>query len=255
MTLNITSLIQQKPHLKDPLKLYEKVQAFTESVRDLLLQRKPDQRSLERKAYPPESIDPILKHLSSVFEMPEGSLTPLNEAMKLGEIDFTRLPFHEVPAFSLPYPEEELTTLLFVLSKPYFLRLHDICDLNISTWEEGRCPVCSAKPSLSSIDKERPRQLYCSFCGTHGFSDHAGCPLCMNSETAKMKLLTFDGEEGYRIDTCDACGSYIKTVEAEHLNSMTPDVADLLSLPLDIVVQEKGYVRHSPNPIGLLRMV
>ena len=143
--MNIESLIHRKPHLKDPLKLYEKVQAFIESVRDLLLQRTSDQRSLERKAYPPESIDPILKHLSSVFEMPEGSLTPLNEAMKLGEIDFTRLPFHEVPAFSLPYPEEELTTLLFVLSKPYFLRLHDICDLNISTWEEGRCPVCSAK--------------------------------------------------------------------------------------------------------------
>jgi formate dehydrogenase maturation protein FdhE len=35
---------------------------------------------------------------------------------------------------------------------------------------------------------------------------------------------------------------------------MTPDLADLISLPLDIVVQEKGYKRPSPNAIGMVRM-
>jgi hypothetical protein len=27
-----------------------------------------------------------------------------------------------------------------------------------------------------------------------------------------------------------------------------------MSLPLDLVVQEKGYVRRAPNPLGMLRM-
>jgi formate dehydrogenase maturation protein FdhE len=36
---------------------------------------------------------------------------------------------------------------------------------------------------------------------------------------------------------------------------MTPDIADLISLPLDFVAQEKKYVRLSPNPIGLMRMI
>jgi formate dehydrogenase maturation protein FdhE len=32
------------------------------------------------------------------------------------------------------------------------------------------------------------------------------------------------------------------------------DNLDILSLPLDIVVQEKGYKRLSPNPVGMMRM-
>jgi len=35
---------------------------------------------------------------------------------------------------------------------------------------------------------------------------------------------------------------------------MTSDLADLISLPLDIVIQEKGYKRSSPNPIGMVKM-
>jgi formate dehydrogenase maturation protein FdhE len=38
------------------------------------------------------------------------------------------------------------------------------------------------------------------------------------------------------------------------LSRMGPEVADLMSLPLDIVVQEKGFQRRSPNPIGMRKI-
>jgi formate dehydrogenase maturation protein FdhE len=35
---------------------------------------------------------------------------------------------------------------------------------------------------------------------------------------------------------------------------MTVDLADLASLPLDIVAQGKGYSRPTPNPISLKKI-
>ncbi len=255
MALNIEVFIRQKPHLEGPFRLYGKILAFSKAAREVLIQMNEGLHSPDLNAYPPDSIEPILRHFASIIGMPDDSLTPLQQALELGEIDFTRLPFHEVPAFSLPYSEEDLGTLLFILSKPYFLSLKDASGLHPGHWKEGRCPVCHAKPSLSSLDEEQARRLSCSFCTMTGEFDRISCPLCLNSDTSRMNMVTFDGEEGFSIYTCDACGSYIKGVEAGMLANMTPDIADLLSLPMDIVMQEKGYVRHAPNPIGMVRMI
>jgi formate dehydrogenase maturation protein FdhE len=43
-------------------------------------------------------------------------------------------------------------------------------------------------------------------------------------------------------------------VEAEQLSRYSPDLADLVSLPLDMVIQQKGYKRRSPNPLGMMNM-
>ena len=59
------------------------------------------------------------------FDLPEGTLAPFKQAMEVREIDFTRLPFGEVPSFSLPYAEDDLSMLLYLLSKPWFLSLGD----------------------------------------------------------------------------------------------------------------------------------
>jgi len=120
-------------------------------------------------------------------------------------------------------------------------------------WEEGRCPVCGARSSLVSAAGENVRRFHCSFCGTVGHGP-AGCPVCLAGDAAQQRLFAFEGEEGFRVQTCEVCRSYVKVVEEDLLSGMTPDLADLISLPLDIVIQEKGFKRSSPNPIGMVRM-
>jgi FdhE protein len=246
---SIDEIISKKPHLTDPLRFYEKAMKFTDAIAELRIPSRPD-----LNAYPPEFADQILQCFSALFELPEGSLSPLKQALELGEIDFRRLPLLEVPAFSLPYPEDDLTLLLFLISRPYFLGMRDRGPANGRRWEEGRCPVCSARPSLTSPTHEDRRQLHCSFCGTVGYDDTMGCPLCLTVDAAKQNIFSFDGEDGFTVHTCGGCRSYVKTVDEQVLARMTPDIADLLSLPLDIVIQEKGFKRSSPNPIGMVRM-
>jgi hypothetical protein len=140
----IEDIIREKPHLTDPFRFYEKALKFTESVRELRLPA-----SRETHSYPRESVDRIFDLFSATFQFPEGTLSPLKQAMGLNEIDLTRLPLGEIPAFSLPYPEDDLTMLLFLISKPYFLGLREAQSLDSRFWEEGKCPVCGARPSIS----------------------------------------------------------------------------------------------------------
>lgn len=253
MRMNIDELIAKKPHLTDLFRFYERTATFSRAVRELL-SAAPAFNAIEMSSYPRSVIDPVFQHFSVLTEVPQDMLAPLKRAMEVGDIDFTRLPFREVPAFSLPYPEDDLAMLLFLLSRPYFSLLREARPMNGQAWEQGRCPVCSGQPTLLSHGPDNPRQLHCSYCETTGPPASGGCPVCLNDDDQKRSRLTFDGEEGFTITTCGHCRSYVKTVDAAMLRSVTPDMADLMSLPLDLVVQEKSYARSAPNPLGILRM-
>lgn len=253
MHMTIDELIAQKPHLTDLFRFYERATTFNRVVRELLAAEQSSPDSTMR-SYPPSVIEPVFQNFAVLTEVPQDMLDPLRRAMEVGDIDLTRLPLHEVPAFSLPYPEDDLAMLLFLLSRPYFSLLRDARPLDGQAWEQAKCPVCSGQPALLSNGPDGPTRLHCSYCGTTGPIASAGCPVCLNDEDRKRSRLTFEGEEGFTITTCDHCRSYVKTVDAAVLRSTTPDVADLISLPLDLVVQEKGYARRAPNPLGMLRM-
>jgi FdhE protein len=246
---SIEDIIAKKPLLENTLRFYERSIQFTDAVKAFVTTPRPG-----LNAYPPELIGKIVERFLSVVVLPEGSLSPLQQALELGEIDFMRLPLLEVPAFSLPYPEDDLTMILFLFSRPYFLRMHDAFPHDDRYWVDGKCPVCGARPSLLSVSPEGLHRQHCSFCGTTGRCDAAGCPVCNNKDTSLLNTFFVKKEKGFTVRACELCKAYVKIMNSRLLDSVTPDLADLMSLPLDIMVQEKGYKRSSPNPIGMLRM-
>jgi len=245
----IEEIIAKRPHLADTLWFYERSMLFTDAVKALGMPLRPG-----LSAYAPEFVERIVERFLPVVDLPEGSLSPLKQALELGEIDFTRLPMLEVPAFSLPYTEDDLTMLLFLLSRPFFLGQHDALPRNDRVWNEGRCPVCGARPSLLSVSIEGLHRQHCPFCGTTGRCGAVGCPVCFTRDSALLNTFCIKKEKGFTVRACDSCKSYVKIVDGKLLGRMTPDLADLISLPLDVVVQKKGYKRPSPNPIGMVRM-
>ncbi len=245
----IEEMIKERPHLIDPLSFYDKALRFFDAA-----ERLPLLQGSLRASYPRQVLNTIFERFSSFLALPEGHLSPLKQAMELGEIDFTRLPLGETPAFSLPYPEDDLTMLLFLMSKPYFLALREASPMDNRTWEGGKCPLCGGLPSLSWIGADDQRLVSCSYCGTQGYGIRSGCQICRSTDAAKQNILVYEREDGFQINTCDLCRSYVKTVDADLIARITPDLADLIGLPLDIIVQEKGYVRRSPNPLGMRKM-
>ncbi|MBU1564295.1 MAG: formate dehydrogenase accessory protein FdhE [Proteobacteria bacterium] len=254
MTIEIQALIDKRPHLKDPLELYARWQRFHHETAALL----PKERAMsstDSKGYPRDIAAQVFQLFVSIFDLPGMEFEPLGQALADGDIDFMRLPLNEIPALlDLSCSDEELTKVLFLFARPYFLALRETFPLDGSEWKGGRCPLCSAQAALASIIEGPKRLLHCSFCGTTGPYRFIGCPNCESTDTATLNTIVSEDEPGFRIATCDACHTYVKVVENPALKEMAIDLADLASIPLDIVAQDKGYARMAPNPISLKKM-
>lgn len=256
MTIDIQSLIEQRPHLKDPLALYAQWQRFHHEVSELLPKGKSVLSVEDSQAYPRASIGALFQLFVSIFNLPGKALDPLCRLLEKGEIDFMQFPQGKFPELSvaLPYTKEELAGLLFLFSRSYFLALPQIFPLDGSQWVNGHCPLCSAHPALTSVMEGPKRNLHCSFCGTSGPYRFIGCPNCETVDSTQLNTILSDDEPGFRIVTCDACQTYVKAIEQPFITRMGFDLADMASLPLDIIAQEKGYARLAPNPISLTKM-
>jgi FdhE protein len=122
-------------------------------------------------------------------------------------------------------------------------------ELDPETWRKGHCPVCGSLPSLSLLKGEEGRRyLLCSFCGYEWRMDRLCCPACDNKEQESLGYFCGEGEETFRIDLCDACHHYIKTIDYRSLEESDPSLEDLATLHLDVLAAQKGYRRAVPNP-------
>ena len=122
-------------------------------------------------------------------------------------------------------------------------------ELDPETWRKGHCPVCGSLPSLSLLKGEEGRRyLLCSFCGYQWRTDRLSCPACDNKDQGALHYFCGEGEEAFRIDLCDACHHYIKTIDYRNLEESDPCLEDLATLHLDILASEKGYKR--PDGVG-----
>ncbi len=246
--MSLKEIIEKRPHLRETLLLYEKVMQFESGVMNIgiIVQR-------EDVCYQVSDIENIVRLFSDIFEVPLENLLPFIDSMMEGRIDFTRLPLNEIPSFLLPYHEDESGMFLFIISRPFFKILGSLYGEDIGTWEDGRCIVCRSVPAMSSLFDGK-RILHCSFCGKMGYFRRMECPSCGDFDPSNHKIITVQDEEGFRIDICETCGTYMKTINREMENLYTVDVADLISLPLDIIAQGRGYRRKSPNPLGMINM-
>jgi FdhE protein len=113
-----------------------------------------------------------------------------------------------------------------------------------SGWSEGYCPVCGKEPKIGEIreEEEGKRYLFCHQCGSKWYFHRIKCPFCGNEEQHSLAYFEVEGEERYRVDVCNKCRRYIKTVELPK-SSEEPnlDVEDIATLHLDMIAYDEGY--------------
>ena len=123
--------------------------------------------------------------------------------------------------------------------------------VDLKNWLKGYCPVCGSAPQISELKDEGRRFFVCSFCMFQWPSERLKCPYCENADHAKLQYLYEEGQEAYRVDVCDNCKQYIKTVDSRKLD-YEPDLPleDIMTIHLDILASENGYKRPVPNLWG-----
>jgi FdhE protein len=121
------------------------------------------------------------------------------------------------------------------------------------SWWRAYCPICGSKPVMAElVGQERKRFLICSCCGYEWRFKRIQCPFCENEDRHKFKyLFTEEEDRAYRVETCQKCKKYIKTVDAEELDEeFIPSVEDVGTLYLDVLAKKEGYER-GVHPLGL----
>jgi FdhE protein len=117
-----------------------------------------------------------------------------------------------------------------------------------ASWEKGYCPVCGSQPALAQLDAEGRRFLFCSFCWHRWPAPRTACPFCGNGDPGRLAYLYSDEEPEHRLDLCDGCRKYLKTVDARNLSRpFYPPLEQVATLHLDLKAAESGYESLLPS--------
>ena len=119
--------------------------------------------------------------------------------------------------------------------------------LNTDEWSGNSCPICGREPLISRIENESGKKwLSCSLCFMEWKFKRIGCPFCENEDQELLRYFFVENDEAYwaahRVDVCEKCKRYIKTVDARKMYQVKNLFVEYLStLPLDFVAIKEGY--------------
>jgi FdhE protein len=119
---------------------------------------------------------------------------------------------------------------------------------------QPRCPFCSARPVLGVLRGEgdgAKRSLICSLCATEWQYRRVVCPACGEEQKDRLPVY-IPADPGYvRIDACDVCRTWLKSVDLTKNGRAVPVVDDLATTALNIWAEEQGYARVETNILGI----
>ncbi|HYA24279.1 MAG TPA: formate dehydrogenase accessory protein FdhE [Terriglobales bacterium] len=116
------------------------------------------------------------------------------------------------------------------------------------------CPFCCSKPLLGVLRPEgdgAKRSLVCSLCMTEWNYGRIRCAACGEEAVEKLAVYTSDQFGHVRVEGCDSCRNYIKTIDMTKNGLAVPIVDELATMPLNLWAQEHHYVKVQPNLLGI----
>jgi FdhE protein len=136
--------------------------------------------------------------------------------------------------------------------QPYAEYLAAQADAN-PNYTHAVCPFCSRKPVLGILRPEgdgAKRSLLCSLCSTEWEYRRILCPACSEQDVEKLPIYTAADFEYIRVEACDSCKTYIKTIDLTKNGRAVPLVDELAAIPLSLWAAEKGYTKLQSNLLG-----
>jgi FdhE protein len=116
------------------------------------------------------------------------------------------------------------------------------------------CRYCQRRPGLGVL---RPlgdgaqRFLLCSFCLAEWEFRRIICPGCGEEDHAKLPVFTADELQHVRVEACESCKTYLKTVDMTRMGRAEPIVDEMAAIPLDLWAQQQSFTKLQPNLLQL----
>lgn len=116
------------------------------------------------------------------------------------------------------------------------------------------CPFCGEAPVAAVLRPEGEggkRSLICSLCSTEWPFRRLLCPKCGEENQHQLPVYTTEPYPHVRIEACDTCRTYLKSIDMTRNGLAVPEVDELASVPLDLWAAENHYTKLKTNVFGL----
>jgi FdhE protein len=126
-------------------------------------------------------------------------------------------------------------------------------------WSAGYCPICAAWPLLAERrGLDRSRRLRCGRCAADWEVPWLYCIYCDEKEHTHLgTLVVSESGDTLKVETCDSCGGYLKSLATlQRFPPLDLVLRDLETVELDLVALDRGYIRPEGKPFDLkLRVI
>jgi len=115
------------------------------------------------------------------------------------------------------------------------------------------CPLCGAKPIVGVLRREgdgAKKSLICMLCAHEWTFRRIYCPACGEQREPQMAFYSAPEITHVRVDVCDSCHTYLKSIDLTKTGLAVPIVDELATVPLDLWAREHGYEKWQINLLG-----
>jgi FdhE protein len=246
-----TDLAAKYPFAAEGLRFYSGLAGFQKSLyQGLTPGNGALQGGLERSALLPW-LAPFLTFVQQIAPSPLAqSAAALSAA---GENRWVELldEFWQEGAASLD-PTEALLAWAFL--QPYAEHLADHLAPTEFHGTPSLCPLCGGLPLVGVLRPQGDggkRSLICALCAHEWDFRRIVCAACGEESVDKLPVYVAEELPHVRVEACDTCHAYIKTIDLTKDGHAVPVVDELAAIPLSLWAAEKGYVKVSGNLLGV----
>src|ERR1700687_2297089 len=143
--------------------------------------------------------------------------------------------------------------LAWIFLQPYAEYLADHRDISVVVGTPSTCPLCGAKPAVGVLRSEgdgAKKSLICVLCAYEWAFRRIYCPACGEEREPQMAFYSAPEIAHVRVDVCDTCHTYLKTIDLTKTGLAVPVVDEIATTPLDLWAREHGYEKLQINLLG-----
>jgi len=143
--------------------------------------------------------------------------------------------------------------LAWIFLQPYAEYLADHRELTIMDGTPSTCPLCGGRPAVSVLRSEgdgAKKSLICMLCAHEWLFRRIYCPACGEEREPQMAFYSAPEIAHVRVDVCDTCHTYLKSVDLTKTGLAIPVVDELAAMPMDLWAREHGYQKLQINLLG-----
>jgi formate dehydrogenase accessory protein FdhE len=144
-------------------------------------------------------------------------------------------------------------SLAWIFLQPYAEYLADQRDPVSVDGAPSTCPLCGGKPIVGVLRPEgdgAKKSLVCMLCAHEWAFRRIYCPACGEEREPQMAYYSAPEMAHVRVDVCDTCHTYLKSIDLTKTGLAVPVVDELATIPLDLWAREHGYEKLQVNLLG-----